>query len=119
MHSHPALDESALERIGIWEDEGEIVAGAHYETALGEAFPRFTRPIRSRGLGQAAVLEGIRRCGELGAIVAYVGSDLVWRVCPDAQMAGGTARGPDPVASWGGALPWADSSVGQKRILGA
>jgi predicted N-acetyltransferase YhbS len=29
---------------------------------------------RRRGLGKAAVLEGIRRCGELGATVAYVGS---------------------------------------------
>jgi predicted N-acetyltransferase YhbS len=27
------------------------------------------------GLGTAAVLEGIRRCGELGAKVAYVGTD--------------------------------------------
>jgi predicted N-acetyltransferase YhbS len=27
------------------------------------------------GLGKAAVLEGIRRCGNLGATVAYVGSD--------------------------------------------
>jgi predicted N-acetyltransferase YhbS len=31
---------------------------------------------RRRGLGRAAVLEGIRRCAELGATVAYVGSDL-------------------------------------------
>jgi ribosomal protein S18 acetylase RimI-like enzyme len=30
---------------------------------------------RRMGLGKAAVLEGIRRCGELGAEVAYVGSD--------------------------------------------
>ena len=29
---------------------------------------------RRRGLGRAAVLEGIRRCGELGATVAYVGA---------------------------------------------
>lgn len=29
---------------------------------------------RRLGLGRAAVLEGIRRCGELGATVAYVGS---------------------------------------------
>ena len=29
---------------------------------------------RRRGLGKAAVLEGVRRCGELGALVAYVGS---------------------------------------------
>jgi predicted N-acetyltransferase YhbS len=33
---------------------------------------------RRRGLGRAAVLEGIRRCGELGATVAYVGSDLAF-----------------------------------------
>ena len=30
---------------------------------------------RRRGLGRAAVLEGIRRCGELGATVAYAGTD--------------------------------------------
>jgi GNAT superfamily N-acetyltransferase len=38
MHYHPALDESALDRIGIWEDGGETVAVAHYESTLGEAF---------------------------------------------------------------------------------
>ena len=31
---------------------------------------------RRKGLGKAAVLEGIRRCAALGATVAYVGSDL-------------------------------------------
>jgi predicted N-acetyltransferase YhbS len=38
MHSHPALDESTLDRIGIWEDGGEIVAVVHHELGLGEAF---------------------------------------------------------------------------------
>jgi len=38
MHSHPALDESDLDRFGIWEDAGEIVAVAHYEVTPGEAF---------------------------------------------------------------------------------
>ena len=38
MHSHPCLDESALGRIGIWEDSGEMVAVVHYECVLGEAF---------------------------------------------------------------------------------
>ena len=46
MHSHPVLDEESLERIGIWEDDGEIVTVAHYESRLGEAFfefhPRYT-----------------------------------------------------------------------------
>lgn len=37
--------------------------------------PVVTQPqFRKRGLGRAAVLEGIRRCGELGAKRAYVGS---------------------------------------------
>jgi predicted N-acetyltransferase YhbS len=31
---------------------------------------------RRMGLGKAAVLEGIRRCTELGATVAYAGSNL-------------------------------------------
>lgn len=38
MHSHPNLDWGALGRIRIWEDHGHIVAVAHYEMALGEAF---------------------------------------------------------------------------------
>ncbi len=38
MHCHPFLDESSLSRIGIWEEGGKIVAVAHYETRLGEAF---------------------------------------------------------------------------------
>lgn len=38
MHSHPYLDRSALERIGIWEADGEIAAVATYESVLGEAF---------------------------------------------------------------------------------
>jgi len=33
---------------------------------------------RKKGLGMTAVLEGIRRCGELGATVAYVGSDKLF-----------------------------------------
>ena len=37
MHSHPNLDESSLDRIGIWENEGELVGVAHYESSLGEA----------------------------------------------------------------------------------
>jgi predicted N-acetyltransferase YhbS len=38
MHSHPSLDDSALEKIGIWEDGGKIVGVAHYESRLGEVF---------------------------------------------------------------------------------
>lgn len=38
MHSHPYLDETSLEKIGIWEESGEIVGVAHYESRLGEAF---------------------------------------------------------------------------------
>lgn len=38
MHGHPYLDGSSLEKIGIWEEAGAIVAVAHYESQLGEAF---------------------------------------------------------------------------------
>ena len=36
--THPLFDEDAVHHIGIWEDEGEIVAVAMYEWPLGEAF---------------------------------------------------------------------------------
>jgi len=41
MHFHPALDSSHLEKIGVWESAGEIVALCHYESHLGEAFFQF------------------------------------------------------------------------------
>ena len=59
---------------------GDFVSycGMWYDAANRFAYvePLATDPdYRRRGLGSAAVLEGIRRCGELGATVAYVGSD--------------------------------------------
>ncbi len=41
MHSHSLLDKSSLEKIGRWEEVGKIVAVAHYEWHLGEAFFQF------------------------------------------------------------------------------
>lgn len=41
MHGHPLLDSSSLDKIGIWEDGGEIVGVVHYESRLGEAFLQF------------------------------------------------------------------------------
>jgi predicted N-acetyltransferase YhbS len=41
MHFHPLLDSSLLDRIGIWEDRGEIVAVVNYEWRLGDAFFQF------------------------------------------------------------------------------
>jgi predicted N-acetyltransferase YhbS len=41
MHSHPNFDASSYERIGIWEEAERIVAVAHYEGELGEAFFQF------------------------------------------------------------------------------
>jgi len=49
----------------------------HPEHRVGTAYvePVSTVPeYRRMGLGTAAVREGIRRCGEQGATVAYVGS---------------------------------------------
>lgn len=56
-------------------------AGTWFEATNKFAYvePVCTDPdYRRRGLGKAAVLEGVRRCGELGAQVAYVGSDQVF-----------------------------------------
>ncbi len=41
MHGHPYLDSTSLKKIGVWEDNGEIVAVSHYESRLGEAFFEF------------------------------------------------------------------------------
>lgn len=38
MHHHPLLNSEELHRIGLWENDGEIVAVTHYEWRLGEAF---------------------------------------------------------------------------------
>lgn len=38
MTTHSMLDRSSLERIGLWEDHGEIVGLATYESVLGDAY---------------------------------------------------------------------------------
>lgn len=38
MHFHPQLNREVLSRIGVWEDDRRVVAVAHYEWRLGEAF---------------------------------------------------------------------------------
>lgn len=71
MHSHPALDVSSLDRIGIWEDSGGIAGVAHYESRLGEAFfqvhPRYTH-LKATMLAYAE----LRLCGETQGGVRYV-----------------------------------------------
>ena len=55
--------------------------GMWYESTNKIAYvePVATDPdFRRMGLGKAAVLEGIRRCSDLGATVAYVGSDQLF-----------------------------------------
>ena len=37
-YTHPLFDESAMSRIGVWEDAGTMTGVALYETRLGEAF---------------------------------------------------------------------------------
>jgi GNAT superfamily N-acetyltransferase len=41
MHAHPYLDQSSLRKIGVWEDDGVMVAISNYESRLGEAFFQF------------------------------------------------------------------------------
>ena len=70
-------------KIAVVAPNGEFASfcGMFYEPAgrFGYVEPVATDPrYRRLGLGKAAVLEGIRRCGELGATVAYVGSDQLF-----------------------------------------
>lgn len=46
MHYHPLLDSASLDKIGIWEEAGRIVAVSHYEWRLGEAFFQFAPDYR-------------------------------------------------------------------------
>ncbi|TFG67032.1 MAG: GNAT family N-acetyltransferase [Anaerolineales bacterium] len=67
-------------KIVVEAPDGQFVSfcGMWYEPVNRIAYvePVATDPdYRRMGLGKAAVLEGIRRCGALGAQVAYVGSD--------------------------------------------
>jgi predicted N-acetyltransferase YhbS len=67
-------------KIAVKAPDGNFVAfcGMFHEPngKFGYVEPVATDPdYRRMGLGQAAVLEGIRRCAELGAEVAYVGSN--------------------------------------------
>ena len=67
-------------KIAVAAPNGDFAAfcGMFYEPGGKFAYvePVATDPrYRRLGLGKAAVLEGIRRCAELGATVAYVGSD--------------------------------------------
>ena len=41
MHGHPYIQTQHLDKIGIWEESDQIVAVAHYEWELGEAFFQF------------------------------------------------------------------------------
>jgi predicted N-acetyltransferase YhbS len=67
-------------KIAVAAPNGDFVAfcGMFYEPTGRFAYvePVATDPdYRRLRLGKAAVLEGIRRCGVLGATVSYVGSD--------------------------------------------
>jgi len=56
MHGHPYLQAKHLENIGIWEEDGGIVAMVFYESRLGEAFFQFKpgdRHLRSELLDYA------------------------------------------------------------------
>jgi len=67
-------------KVAVAAPNGDFVAfcGMFYESTNRFAYvePVATDPdYRRMGLGKAAVLEGIRRCGALGAELAYVGSE--------------------------------------------
>jgi len=76
MHFHPMLDSTSLDKIGIWEEAGKIVAVAHYESHLGEAFFQFDpayRHLRQEMLEHAErSLRGRSRQDGRKLVYAYV-----------------------------------------------
>jgi predicted N-acetyltransferase YhbS len=38
MHFHPLMDESSVGRIGVWEDDGRLVACVHHEHHMGHVY---------------------------------------------------------------------------------
>ena len=76
MHAHPLLDKASLGKIGVWEDAGRVVAVAHYEWHLGEAFFQFHpayRHLRQEMLDYAEEnLFGYTRKDERKHLRAYV-----------------------------------------------
>ena len=79
MHFHPMLDAAALEKCGIWEASGELVAVCHYELQLGEAFFQFHpehRHLRGELLEYAeAELPGRERADGRKALRLYINDD--------------------------------------------
>ena len=79
MHFHPLLDVSSLGKIGVWEDDGEIAAVAHYESHLGEAFFQFHPAYRHLREGMLAYAErhllGVSPGDGREHLRAYVGDD--------------------------------------------
>jgi GNAT superfamily N-acetyltransferase len=83
------LDRDHLDRFDVWEEGGAIVGeapGGEFASFCGmwyDAVNRVasTEPVaagphfRGRGLGTAAVMEGVRICPAVGTRVAYVGAD--------------------------------------------
>ena len=47
MHGHPALQPDHLGKIGIWEEDSQIVAVVNYEEGLGDAFFQFKQGYHS------------------------------------------------------------------------
>ena len=74
MHYHPLIAGVDRDAIGVWESGGEIVGVVHPEHCMGVAFFEADPDYRRKGLGRAAVMEGVRRGGAQGATVAYVGT---------------------------------------------
>jgi predicted N-acetyltransferase YhbS len=79
MQSGPHFRKDLTMVVKAPNDDYVVFCGLWYEAHNQFAYvePVATDPsFRRMGLAKAAILEGIKRCAELGARVAYVGSDL-------------------------------------------
>ncbi len=76
MHFHPALDAASLNKFGVWEQNGEIVAVCHYESRPGESFFQFHPGygyLREKMLDYAeSILSGISHNNGRQYLCAYI-----------------------------------------------
>lgn len=79
MHSHPYFEAEAAGRIGLWDDDDQLAAVAHYESRLGEAFFQFrpdSRHLRAEMLDHAERHLAARpKADNSLALRAYVSAD--------------------------------------------
>ena len=100
MHFHPLIDEASLPRIGVWEEDGEMVALVHHEHRVGEAYFEVApgRANLKPAMLDYALEHLVGRDDEGRYLVAYVDDrDSEFRAAARERGFGRVERGAEPM----------------------